>query len=64
MAAASSEDSPTTPATPLNSSLVMERNDNRSRSPSLSSVNSFQWTSLLISKPSSKKGRLKKGKGT
>ncbi|KAJ8931498.1 hypothetical protein NQ314_015569 [Rhamnusium bicolor] len=52
MAAASSEGSPTTPVTQSNSSFNSERNV--SRSPSLSSIKEFQWTSLLVSKPEKK----------
>ncbi|KAJ8949587.1 hypothetical protein NQ318_016218 [Aromia moschata] len=49
MAAAVSEDSPTSPLTPSNSSFNSERNV--SRSPSLSSIKDFQWTTLLVSRP-------------
>ncbi|XP_074025515.1 RUN and FYVE domain-containing protein 2 isoform X2 [Leptinotarsa decemlineata] len=60
MAAASSEDSPTIPINSSNNSFFPERNV--SRSSSISSINSFQWTSLLVSKPSQKKGKYPKGR--
>ncbi|CAG9858385.1 unnamed protein product [Phyllotreta striolata] len=62
MAAACSEGSPTTtPVSQVNNSIAVERN-NGSRSPSLSSVNNFQWTSLLVSKTAYKKGKKHRGR--
>ncbi|CAG9829372.1 unnamed protein product [Diabrotica balteata] len=58
MAAASSENSPTTP----NDSFNIQRNNIESRSPSISSVNNFLWTSMLVSKPGKKKGKKSKGR--
>ncbi|KAG5897193.1 hypothetical protein JTB14_022548 [Gonioctena quinquepunctata] len=60
MAAASSEDLPPTPINNINNSSFSEKNI--SRSSSISSVNSFQWTSLLVSKPYHKKGKYPKGR--
>ncbi|XP_028133677.1 RUN and FYVE domain-containing protein 2 isoform X2 [Diabrotica virgifera virgifera] len=58
MAAASSENSPTTPSDSFN----LQRNTIESRSPSISSVNNFLFTSMLVSKPGKKKGKKSKGR--
>lgn len=61
MASAGSEGSPTVPSTPTPNENSSERSF--SRSPSISSVRDFQWTSLLVSnKPAKNKSKFLKGK--
>lgn len=48
MAAANSEDSPTLPRSSSSHSGLFDRS--ASRSPSLSSVKDFQWSTLLVSR--------------
>ncbi|XP_031333069.1 protein RUFY3-like isoform X4 [Photinus pyralis] len=65
MAAASSEGLPITPNTPtiLNSIHSAINSERSSRSPSLSStVEEFQWTSLLVSNSKKKKPKIQKGR--
>lgn len=59
MAAANSEDSPTLLSGTSSNSGIFERNP--SRSPSLSSIKDFQWTTLLVSKPGKRKYKFSKG---
>ncbi|CAG9823724.1 unnamed protein product [Phaedon cochleariae] len=58
--AGNSEDLPTIPILPVNTPFSSDRNI--SRSPSISSINNFQWTTLLVSKPGQKKGRKQLGR--